>query len=489
VATQWGDKTGLIAVRVRDLSMFIGLPLKGPYAVENHSEYSLRPDVVAVINEGTHRFLLPEMTASKDTEARSTDPASASTPKTSFAGAATTVCMLTTRHRATDNRILDNEAVSLAKAGYQISVIGRHPREEIVQPAIERRAAQAAFVAPSRSIALEKRATGRVRLVPLLDLEGSSCGPLRAVLAALHRAWAEKADVYHFHDPELIPVGLLLKLRGARVIYDRHESYEKRALSARWIPHLLRGVVSKAWSIAERLAVLCLDGVIGADPTMVSMFPARKSLVAGNFPPLDFLGASELRSTDRSEFRLLYIGGIAAEKGVFHIVKALEYVRNKQVQFHLIGDLDDAARRRLEGHPKVVCYGRVPWPETPTLLAAAHAGTLLLQPTPAYCSLSGESIVKLFEYMAQGLPVIYSDFPNLRPLMDRLGAGIPVDPTDPRKIAQVIDRLCDDPELCRRLGENGRRAVRERYNWENEERKLLAFYERLLGSRKRRSGS
>jgi glycosyltransferase involved in cell wall biosynthesis len=93
---------------------------------------------------------------------------------------------------------------------------------------------------------------------------------------------------------------------------------------------------------------------------------------------------------------------------------------------------------------------------------------------------TGEGITKPFEYMAVGLPVLFSDFPKLKQFIGSLGAGMAVDPTDPRKIAEALDYLCEHPEVCREMGEAGRKAVRERYHWEYEERTLLDLYRRIV---------
>ncbi|MCZ7637769.1 MAG: glycosyltransferase [Verrucomicrobia bacterium] len=88
--------------------------------------------------------------------------------------------------------------------------------------------------------------------------------------------------------------------------------------------------------------------------------------------------------------------------------------------------------------------------------------------------------MKLWEYMAVGLPVVISDFPHLRELVGRLDCGLVADPASPRAIADALRRLHDSPAERARLGQNGRRAVQEEYNWENQERKLLELYGRLL---------
>ncbi|MHB8174458.1 MAG: glycosyltransferase, partial [Nitrospirota bacterium] len=92
----------------------------------------------------------------------------------------------------------------------------------------------------------------------------------------------------------------------------------------------------------------------------------------------------------------------------------------------------------------------------------------------------GENSIKLFEYMMAGLPVLGSNFINLERIIMENECGLTVDPTDPARIAEKIMYLANNPEISRKMGENGVKAVMERYNWEKEEEKLLALYHKIL---------
>jgi glycosyltransferase involved in cell wall biosynthesis len=87
---------------------------------------------------------------------------------------------------------------------------------------------------------------------------------------------------------------------------------------------------------------------------------------------------------------------------------------------------------------------------------------------------------KLFEYMAFGLPVVASDLPTIRPFVEGTNCGILVPPSDVLGLAAAIEHIFAHPAQAQQLGENGRRAVLDHYNWEAEERKLLSLYEDLL---------
>ena len=137
----------------------------------------------------------------------------------------------------------------------------------------------------------------------------------------------------------------------------------------------------------------------------------------------------------------------------------------------------------MKEHPKVVYHGVLPWEQVSRFLVTADLGVVLLQPLPSYTYFPGENLIKLFEYMSVGLPVLISDFPKLKALIERLDAGMAVDPTSPEAIARAIEFLHENPAVRRRMGDNGRRAVREQFNWEHEEQKLLAIYHKLTAGR------
>jgi len=135
--------------------------------------------------------------------------------------------------------------------------------------------------------------------------------------------------------------------------------------------------------------------------------------------------------------------------------------------------------KQLKGYERVEYLGFIPWKSVLEMLPDCDLGLLLLQPVPGYLY-HGENSIKLFEYMMASLPVLCSDFPNLKRIIGQENCGITVDPTDPVEIGKKIMYLADNPGVAGRMGENGRKAVKEKYNWETEADKLLGLYGHIL---------
>lgn len=363
------------------------------------------------------------------------------------------ICMVTTAHGPFDDRIFHKECKSLVKEGYEVTLIAQHDRSEVVDG---------------------------IKIVPLPRAKSRLVRMGGFTLKALYLALKEKADAYHLHDPELLPAGFLLKiLKRGKVIYDAHEDYEKKMMSKQWVRKGIRKVLSKIIAWSENTAGKTFDYIFAADSNIKNKFKSRNAEVIGNYPPLAFMTGT--RKRDNGTLKVIYAGGIARERGSRVMMEAMDLLKDSAVELHLLGTFSDAGGI-ANYHPseKVIYHGFVPWGEVNSYLGDADVGLVLLQPTPSYTNCTGEGIIKLFEYMSMKLPVVVSDFPLLRKLIAEPGYGICVDPTNPEKVAGAIKYLQRNPNLRKTMGEKGRRAVVEKYNWENESRKLLRAYRTVL---------
>jgi glycosyltransferase involved in cell wall biosynthesis len=125
------------------------------------------------------------------------------------------------------------------------------------------------------------------------------------------------------------------------------------------------------------------------------------------------------------------------------------------------------------GWARVTAHGQLDRDGVRRVMARAIAGLVTLHPVANYL----EALpVKMFEYMAAGIPVIASRFPLFRDIVEGGHCGLCVDPVDPQAIASAIDYLVTNPDIAKLMGENGRKAVLEKYNWSGQALKLTDFY-------------
>lgn len=365
-----------------------------------------------------------------------------------------TVVHMTSVHRPDDPRIFHKECRTLARAGYDVHLIAPNAARDV------RAGVRTWGVRPPRSGNRLARMTSTVSQV-------------------FRRArWLGPA-LYHFHDPELIPAALLLARSGAPVVYDVHEDLVATLEDKPWVRPRLRDPAARLTARFEPAAADRLAAVVTATPVIRARF-ARCTchlVTVTNYPILaEFQDAHRARSDD--EPAVCYVGGLDLIRGIDTMIEA---IAKTEARLLLAGHFDPPRLverlRLLPGWSRVTSSGVVGRPEVAEIFGRAQAGLVVLKPLDRYVR---SQPTKLFEYMAAGLPVIASDFPLWREIIDSNACGICVDPLNSDDVAQAIRWIITHPEQARQMGENGRRAVHARYNWETEGRKLVALYGAVL---------
>jgi glycosyltransferase involved in cell wall biosynthesis len=302
---------------------------------------------------------------------------------------------------------------------------------------------------------------------------------MTGTVAAVYRvARGLRASVYHVHDPELLPVALLLRARGARVIYDSHEHLPQQVLTKPWIPAPVRRPLATAVDVFERVASRALSAVVTAEPYVRARFEgARRPVVTvNNYPRLEEFPAGGGDHSER-ERAVCYAGSISELRGAREMVEAARLADARLLlagRFSPEGLRDELAE--LPGWENVEVLGQVDRPGLARLMARARAGLVVLKPVPNYLEANP---TKMFEYMSAGIPVVCSGFPAWVTIVERHGCGIWVDPRSPQEIADAIGWILEHTDEAREMGDRGRRAVQSLYNWEVEERTLLDLYRDL----------
>lgn len=304
-------------------------------------------------------------------------------------------------------------------------------------------------------------------------------GSWRAMKAVI----ALRPAVVHFHDPELIPMALVLKAVGYTIVYDVHEDVPRQILDKHWIPRPLRWTVSKAAAAIERVAKFSFDAFATATPHIASKFPASRTVIVQNFPMPEELIAPHAQTYPERPLQIAYVGGTTRERGGSEMVNAMAIVADDRPAARLAwaGPFTPASfgehLRNLPGWAMVDYRGKLDRPSVAELLGTSRAGLIVFQPAPNHMEAQPN---KLFEYMAAGLPVIASDFPLWRNIVTEAGCGLLVDPQNPSAIADAVTWILDHPDEAEAMGRRGQHAVASTYHWDREAEKLLALYAKLL---------
>jgi glycosyltransferase involved in cell wall biosynthesis len=363
------------------------------------------------------------------------------------------VCILTSVHSALDVRIFHKQAKTLAKGGYVVTLIAPHINDEVID-----------------GIQIIGLPICKNRFLRIF-------GTLKILVIACH----QKADIYHLHDPELLPIGILLKLAtGGKIIYDVHEDYVTDILLKTWIPPALRKPIAYIFDLFEKSICQLLDYIIAATDTIASNFDKGKTAIVHNYPVLDNFKYKTTYNFNNP--KLFYAGSLDRARGIKQVVKALEYIRSfPNIRLILYGKFEDAAYeneiRETKGFEKVVYRGWIKpeliWHE----MCDSTIGIL------CYCPVQTALVSmpnKLFENMAAGLPLVASNFPLWRDIVTGNNCGINVNPLDPPDIARAIEYLLANPDLMGKMGKNGREIANQKYNWANEAAVLLRIYKELI---------
>jgi len=360
---------------------------------------------------------------------------------------------LTSVHPRNDVRIFHKECKSLTKKCYDISLI------------------------VADNLGDEKKNS-----VTIFDV-GKSKGRINRIRLTLKQIFKKAMDIdgdfYHFHDPELIPIGLQLKRKGKKVVYDVHEDVPRQVLGKPYLNNLIKPLIANLFEYYENYAANKFDGIVTATPFIRDRFLKLNEFTidVNNYPILGELESND--NWDRKKSCVCYIGGISKVRGIKEIVKALKFT-NPEIHINLAGkfisqNLEEKVKK-YDTWKKVNEYGFVGREKVKNILSESIAGLVTLYPIINYLDALP---VKMFEYMIAGLPVIASDIPLWREIVEGNNCGICVDPHNPKSIAKAINYLNSNRIIAKEMGENGRRVVIEKYNWQNEEKKLHHFYEQF----------
>lgn len=368
------------------------------------------------------------------------------------------ICILTTVHPPFDVRIFHKEAVTLVKAGYEVLLVAPHDKEEIVDG---------------------------VRIINLKTPFNRMARMTKTVWSAFHKALKSDAVLYHIHDPELMPIGFLLKCLGKKVIYDMHENLPKQIRNKGWINPRLRYLVSRLICFVERVFLHNIPIVFAEISYHKDYLWVKNYETILNLPVIKHVAYVDNAAIEKDKFAIGYMGGVSEARGSMVTLEALKILSTRRFtpSFECVGPMTANHEKELLKKCReyqltnVKFYGYLPADKGWSVMQKCSVGLALLHPIPNYY----ESYpTKIFEYMAMGIPVIVSNFPLYRSIIEGHKCGICVDPLDAQAIADALCWLMDNLSEAKAIGERGRAAVVAIYNWDVESVKLLDFYTKVL---------
>lgn len=361
------------------------------------------------------------------------------------------ICHVTSVHPAKDDRIFFKECLSLTKE-YEVYLIAPNVEDDTVDGV------------HILGVNLPKN-----RLKRFLSLD-----------SVYEKALSVDASLYHFHDPELMYTGLKLKRKGKRVVFDSHEDVPMQILTKDYLPKIIRNIISFIYGKLEKIMLAKYDALVSVTPFIVERLSTINPNVCmiTNYP---VIGQITDKIRERLGDYVCFAGGVSRRYMHEYIIKSLEFT---DVKYLLAGPADISYLKKLESLTQwkdVEYVGAVKYEDVNTIYSKAFAGIVLLDYSPNVGYHKGTlGVLKMFEYMLSGLPVIATDFELWKEIVEGNNCGKCINPYDIHAISETINFYKNNPKVAIEHGRNGRNAVLTKYNWETQERVLFKLYRTLI---------
>ncbi len=363
------------------------------------------------------------------------------------------ICHISTVHSVKDIRIFIKECLSLSENGYEVFYVVTNNKNEIIN---------------------------NVQIVALSETNSRFIRIFFKPFSALIKALNTKSSLYHLHDPELMPIGWLLRLFGKKVIYDAHENLAKDIIDKPWIkPTFLRKSISILAHTAEQFSYLVLNGIIGATENIYEQFGKRKSVLIRNLPVLSLIesaAASKIEKGDK--IILVFTGGLTRIRGIEEMLSAMKFLSN-DYELWIAGTWDEVDLQKdcanNDGWRKCKYFGQLDQLTAYGLMKIADAGMLTYLPAANHLEAMPN---KPFEYMACSLPMVLSDFLYWKNLFG--DSAVYVNPKSPQSIADGVMKIFSENGLKEKMAANAKRMIDNSLSWESEEKVLINFYHKIL---------
>lgn len=363
------------------------------------------------------------------------------------------VCHLTNVHSAYDGRIFEKECCSLAKAGYEVYLIAPNAQEKIINEV--------------NIVGVDAKRAGRIYRIFILSIK------------IYKKALEIDAHIYHFHDPELLPIGAKLKKKGKIVIFDSHESVPEQIMTKEYIPIPFRKLISKTYERYEKRILKKMSAVITVTPHILERLSKinSNSVQITNYPIVTDIPPIKKNPTNS----VCFAGTISPMWMHENIINALSFTDD--IKYHLAGPINKSYLKQLSdlSNNNIRYFGKLQRTSVLEFIQSSKIGMALYDYSPELGNNTGTlGNTKIFEYMLAGIPIICTDFLLWEKIISEERCGICVNPRNTSAITKAINYISKNPEIAKEMGINGQKAIKERYNWTSQEKILLNLYHCLV---------
>lgn len=367
------------------------------------------------------------------------------------------ICHITSAHNRYDDRIFSKECKSLSKNGQTVRLIVHDKLEDEQIDGVSIYSTGETYNSRLKRIFMgNKKIIEMIKDIPM-------------------------ADVYHFHDPELLLLAKKIKKLGAKVIFDSHENYPLQIAQKDYIPLIIRPFASKLYERIEKKLLKYVDASI------IPCSFGGKNPLQGKTDIVEYINGYPIKNVfydyykkdTQKEDAICYVGSLTEKRGIKNLIKASYLAKVKLI---LVGEFSNEEYKKdilAMSEMQIVDYkGKLDWNEIRAIYQKVRIGMCVLENCGQYDK-ADNLATKVYEYMSMGLPVILSETAYIKEILKKYHFGIAVDPDSPQEIAEAIRYLLNNLDTAYEMGLEGRRAIKEEFNWELEEKKLLDLYSKL----------
>jgi glycosyltransferase involved in cell wall biosynthesis len=292
-----------------------------------------------------------------------------------------------------------------------------------------------------------------------------------------------KPDVIHCHDLNTLAEGVRARNKlKVPLVYDSHEDWPLLELAKS-----NSKIVYQITRLYEKRLLKKVTHRIVAASGQARLLTSGNSLLLMNCPSKKFMENADpdtiINKYDlKNKIVITYHGGVDQKKGIIEMIEVAKILtgKHKNIKFMVIGGghepFYDMVKKLAIEH-FFIFTGRVEYSEIPSYLKASDICYAVQRPTRQYAI---GTPTKILEGLAAGISILgNAEFPVLKDIVKQRKTGILVR-CEVKDIVRGLSILIKDKNLRRKMGENGQKAMLEKYNWESQAKKLVDFYRSIL---------